>query len=79
MRSVAPALPPIFRSRLQADILAALLLDPARESSLTDLARRFGAPLSTVHDEAHRLATAGLLAQRPAGRSVMLAANTATV
>lgn len=76
MRSVAPALLPIFRSRLQADILAALLLDPGREYSLTDLARRFGAPLSTVHDEASRLTAARLLSQRHAGRSVMLAANT---
>ncbi len=76
MRSVAPALLPIFRSRLQADVLAALLLDPGREYSLTDLARRFGAPLSTVHDEARRLTEAGLLIQRQAGRSVMLTANT---
>jgi hypothetical protein len=76
MRSVAPALLPIFRSRLQAEILAALLLDPGREYSLTDLARRFGAPLSTVHDEASRLTAARLLSQRHAGRSVMLAANT---
>jgi hypothetical protein len=76
MRSIAPALLPIFRSRLQADILAALLLDPGREYSMTDLAARLHAPLSTVHDEAQRLVTAGLLTQRQAGRSVMLAANT---
>jgi hypothetical protein len=75
MRSVAPALLPIFRSRLQADILAALLLAPGREYSLTDLARRFAVPLSTVHGEAHRLTAAGLLTQRQAGRSVMLQAN----
>jgi hypothetical protein len=61
MRSIAPALLSIFRSRLQADILAALLLDPGREYSLTDLAARLRAPLSTIHDEAHRLTTAGLL------------------
>lgn len=77
MRSAAPALLPVFRSRLQADILAALLLDPGREYSLTDLARRFGAPLSTVHGEAQRLTAAGLLSQRHAGRSVMLQANQA--
>lgn len=75
MRSIAPALLPIFRSRLQADILAALLLEPGREYSLTDLAARLQAPLSTVHDEARRLTVAGLLTERPAGRSVMLAAN----
>jgi predicted nucleotidyltransferase len=75
MRSAAPALLPVFRSRLQADILAALLLDPGRELSLTDLARRFGAPLSTVHGEVGRLADAGLLARRTAGRSVLVRAD----
>ncbi len=49
MRSCAPALLPVFRSRLQADILAAALLNADREYSLPDLARRFNAPLTTVH------------------------------
>jgi predicted nucleotidyltransferase len=75
MRSSAPALLPIFRSRLQADILAALLLRPDQELSLTDLARRLHAPLSTVHGEVQRLADAGLLMRREAGRSVMLRAD----
>lgn len=78
MRSAALALLPIFRSRLQADILAALLLDPGSELSLTDLARRFGAPLSTVQGEVGRLAGAGLLARRTAGRSVMARADPAS-
>jgi len=75
MRSEAPALLPVFRSQLQADILAALLLNPEREYSLTDLARRFGAPLSTVHGEVKRLTNAGLLRRRDAGRSAMVRAN----
>lgn len=75
MRSDAPALLPVFRSRLQADILAALLLHPDREYSLTDLARQFGAPLSTVHGEVKRLTEAGLLSRREAGRSAMVRAN----
>jgi DNA-binding transcriptional ArsR family regulator len=75
MRSAAPALLPVFRSRLQADILAALLLDPDREYSMTDLAQRFGAPLSTVHGEVGRLTEAGLLSRRDVGRSAMLRAN----
>src|SRR5258708_9545382 len=75
MRSAAPALLPVFRSRLQADILAALLLNPDRSYSMTDLAKRFGAPLSTVHDEAQRLTEAGLLNRHDAGRSAMLQAN----
>lgn len=75
MRSEAPALLPIFRSQLQADILAALLLSPEREYSLTDLARLFKAPLSTVHDEVKRLTDARLLRRRSVGRSAMVQAN----
>jgi DNA-binding transcriptional ArsR family regulator len=75
MRSSAPALLPVFRSQLQADILAALLLNPGREYSLTELARRFGAPLSTVHGEVKRLTEAGLLRRRNVGRSAMVQAN----
>jgi DNA-binding transcriptional ArsR family regulator len=76
MRSAAPALLPIFRSRLQADILAMLLLQPDQELSLTDLAEQFDAPLSTVHGEVQRLTDSGLLARREAGRSVMVRADT---
>ena len=75
MRSAAPALLPVFRSQLQADILAALLLNPEREYGVTDLARRFDAPLSTVHGEVGRLTEAGLLRRRNVGRSVMVQAN----
>ena len=77
MRSAAPALLPIFRSRLQAEILTALLLDPEREYSITDLARRFDAAVSTVHGEIGRLVEAGLLQRRNAGRSAMVRANPA--
>lgn len=76
MRSKAPPLLPVFRSQLQAEILAALLLNREREYSLTDLARRFDAPLSTVHGEVKRLTDAGLLRRRSVGRSAMVQANT---
>ena len=75
MRSAAPALLPVFRSRLQADILAALLLNPDEEYSLTELAERFHAPLSTVHGEVKRLTDAALLRRRDVGRSAMVRAN----
>jgi predicted nucleotidyltransferase len=75
MRSAAPALLPVFRSQLQANMLAALLLNPDQEYSLTDLAKRFTAPLSTVHGEAKRLIEAGLLNRRNVGRSAMVRAN----
>jgi DNA-binding transcriptional ArsR family regulator len=76
MRSAAPPLLPIFRSRLQADILAALLLDTEAELSMTDLAERFDAPLSTVHGEVSRLTEAGLLQRRNVGRSALVRADT---
>jgi hypothetical protein len=76
MRSSAPALLPIFRSQLQADILAAVLLNSDREYSLTELARNFGAPLSTVHGEIKRLVESGLLQRRSIGRSALVRANT---
>jgi MarR family protein len=76
MRSAAPPLLPIFRSRLQADILAALLFDPQKEHTLTELAQRFGAPLSTVHGEVARLTDAGLLRRRSVGKAALVAANT---
>jgi len=76
MRSAAPALLPIFRSRLQADILAALLLNPEDEYSLTELAERFRAPASTVHGEVKRLTEAGLIRRREIGRSVIVRADT---
>lgn len=75
MRSAAPALLPIFRSPLQASILAALLLNPGSEYSLTDLAQRFATALSTVHGEVTRLTDAGLLLRRHVGRSTMVTAN----
>ncbi|MBV9384513.1 MAG: winged helix-turn-helix transcriptional regulator [Streptosporangiaceae bacterium] len=76
MRSAAPALLPIFRSRLQADILAALLLNPEDEYSLTELAGRFNAPPSTVHGEVKRLTDAGLIRRREIGRSAIVRADT---
>jgi DNA-binding transcriptional ArsR family regulator len=75
MRSAAPALLPIFRSRLQADILAALLLNPDEEYSMTELAQRLAAPLSTVHGEVKRLTEAGLVKRRELGRSGIVRAN----
>jgi predicted nucleotidyltransferase len=77
MRSEAPALMPIFRSQLQAELLAWLLLHPDEEYPMTELASRLGAPLNTLHREAQRLVTAGLLTARSVGRSRLLSANSA--
>jgi DNA-binding transcriptional ArsR family regulator len=52
-----------------------LLLHSGDEYSLTELAQRFHAPLSTVHGEVKRLTDAGLLRRREVGRSAMVRAN----
>jgi predicted nucleotidyltransferase len=75
MRSKAPALFPVFRSRAQAEILAATLLYPEREQTVTDLSRTTGIPLATVSDEVSRLVTAGILTTRKVGRANLLRPN----
>lgn len=55
MGAVAPPIMPIFRSRLQGELLAAVLLADDGEFSLTGLADRLGAAISTVQREASRL------------------------
>ncbi|NMM17617.1 MAG: winged helix-turn-helix transcriptional regulator [Cellulomonas sp.] len=75
MRSEAPALMPIFRSRHQAALLAWLLLHPEHEYTLTDLAARLEVPLTTLQREAQRLVTAGILQDRTLGRARLLRAN----
>ncbi len=76
MRSKAPPLLPIFRSRHQADLLAMLLLHPDDEFTVTDLSRRLRVPASTLHPEAARLVSAGLLDARDVGHSRLLRAGT---
>ncbi len=75
MRSKAPALFPVFRSRAQAEILAVTLLHPEREQTITDLARRLRIPLATVSDEVARLLGADLFTVRKVGRANLLRPN----
>ncbi|MFI0411856.1 hypothetical protein [Actinomadura sp. 3N508] len=72
VRSPAPAQLPIFRSRLQGELLARLLLGPEREMSMLDLAVMLHTDLASVMREVERLARAGILALRRtmAGRLV---------
>lgn len=77
MRSDGPALLPVFRSQHQAELLMWLLLHPEEEFTMSDLAGRLGAPLSTLHREVARLEAAGLIRSRALGRNRMLRANTA--
>jgi DNA-binding transcriptional ArsR family regulator len=77
MRSEAPPLLPILRSRHQGELLAVLLLHPDREYTLSDLSRRLNVPLSTLQGEANRLIDAGLVRQRRLGRARVLRAELA--
>jgi DNA-binding transcriptional ArsR family regulator len=74
MRSRAPDLLPIFRSRHQADLLAWLYLHPDQEYTTTELAARFDVALTTLHREVQRLVKAGLIRDRTVGRSRLLRA-----
>lgn len=77
MRSEAPALLPLFRSRHQAELLAMLFLHPEEDRTSSELATAVGVPLTTAHRELARLEAAGLLTGRPVGRSRLLRANQA--
>lgn len=62
-----PALLPVFRSRVAAGVLAAVLLNPDRAFSLTELAEHAGASLASVSKEAQVLERAGILRSRNDG------------
>ena len=63
----SPALLPVFRSRVQAGILAATLMNPNRAFSLTELADHAGGSLASVSKESDLLEAAGILARRNEG------------
>jgi hypothetical protein len=77
MRSKAPALLPIFRSEMQAEILDLVLSDDTREWSVGDLARESKVPLTSVQSEVGRLVEADLLLSRKVGRTRLVRANAA--
>lgn len=72
LRAPAPPQLPIFRSRLQGELLGRLLLGPRREASMLDLAVMLRTDLGSVMREVERLSRAGVLALRRtlAGRLV---------
>jgi predicted nucleotidyltransferase len=67
---------PIFRSRLQGELLAQVLTRPAGEQSLTELAARVGGSVASVQREAERLEQAAIFVSRRVGRSRLVSANT---
>lgn len=75
MRTAAPALLPVFRSRLQGVLLATLFGHPDREWALEELARTCAEPYQTVSGEIRRLQSGGLVATRAIGRSKLVRAD----
>ncbi|MDX6253524.1 MAG: hypothetical protein QOF10_6884 [Kribbellaceae bacterium] len=67
---------PIFRSDAQGRILAWLLLSPEREQPIATLVPVAGVAQPNVLREVNRLVEAGLLRERRAGNTRLVAANT---
>ncbi len=74
MQAPPPPLLPLLRSRLQADMLTLVLLTPNREWSLTELADRTGASLSSAQREMARAQEAGVVASRRLGSTRLVTA-----
>lgn len=68
----------MFRSRLQGDLLAVLLVVPGTELTLTALAARTGGSLAAVQREASRLEDAGILRSRRIGNARLVSADPAS-
>lgn len=76
MRTSAPPLLAIFRSQLQGELLARVLLDSG-QLTVSALARELQAPVATVQREVQRLEKAGLLTTSRVGRARLVAGNEA--
>jgi predicted nucleotidyltransferase len=76
MKRSVPSLAPILRSDAQGRILADLLADPARELSLSDLARHTGASVPTVAREIEHAEAARIVTSRRLGNARLVRADT---
>lgn len=76
MRTQAPPLLPLLRSRAQGDLLALLYRHPDQEYSLTQAAALIRTSTKSVHVEAGRLVSSGLVLDRKVGPTRLLRAAT---
>lgn len=74
MKTTAPPLLPLLRSRLQGDLLSLLYLHPDKEYSLSELARLLGTSARMIHYESERLTDSGFVANRRVGNVRLLRA-----
>jgi predicted nucleotidyltransferase len=79
MKNAAPSLLPLFRSQLQGDLLALILLGEGRGWTLTDLATELGVSHTAALREADRLVGAEILAEQRVGRTRVISARTDTL
>ncbi len=70
-----PSLVPLFRSTTQVDVLAVLFSPGAQSLTISELAARVGAPVSTVSREVAKLAGAGIVRVHDRGRAKFVSAN----
>ncbi len=75
MKPRVPVLAPLLRSDAQGELLALLLLHPDQEYTLSQIARRVGVSLPTVHAEVGRLVVAGIIVDRRLGQARLVQAN----
>lgn len=73
-RSSPPPLLPLLRSRLQAETLTIVLLNPGQEWTLTELASRTGASVSSVQREITRAEQTGVVSSRRLGSARLVKA-----
>lgn len=66
---------PLLRSRAQAELLAAVLLDPDQEWSLTDLAHRVGTSVATAQREVQRAEESGVVRSHRVGNTRLVRAD----
>jgi predicted nucleotidyltransferase len=73
-KGAPPPLLPLLRSRLQAEVLTLVLLTPDREWTLTELAARVRASVSSVQREVVRAEQTGVIASRRVGNTRLVKA-----
>jgi predicted nucleotidyltransferase len=75
VRVAPPPLLPIFRSRLQGELLALILTSSEHRWTIDELARRTGEPYQTIATEVRRLHDSGILKVATVGRTKLLTPN----